>query len=414
MGDPTTAFLESFSDPSRWDRVVRAVPIFKPHETTGTGPDGKPKTIKVDKARLGRIADKIKALYEKHGVAIKFLIGHTKPRDKDGKPVRQEDQPRVVAYGINPRVGPWGPQGEPGILTDVFVCKGELAALQEGGYPGRSAEFYDESDEITAVSLLKTDPRLDLGMVDWRQAGECTYYARQAGRVLVYSEFSPMFDDDDKGKPDGAGDGKKADPAASPDSKDPDQEFMEKCDRYMAARYPQLAQMYGGAAMGPTNGAPPMGGPPMGGPPPGPPPAPAAPGLPPPEAQRMQRDSEAIRYQRIEAELTQLRYERDAAVCERSLQQLEAEGYELDRAREVKTMVPMQPADREAHLTWLRQYMRQAPVQQYGSMNGLIRTADQPKQDQAAAAKHERVLARVRANPGLQYEEAERQLDAGK
>src|SRR5215831_3577946 len=183
--DPTLESLEAFGDPSRWDRVTENVPIFVPHERKTK--DGK--EIRVDRARLERIAARINAREKASGVAVKFTDGHTRlPLAQ----YTQDQQPEILGWGRNARVGTWGPQEIPAILVTCYVRKGKAPKVDE--LPFRSPEFYEGADEITGVALLRTDPFLDMGMV--------THYARAADLAVRYLEETSMAGREDE-KPDG-------------------------------------------------------------------------------------------------------------------------------------------------------------------------------------------------------------------
>jgi hypothetical protein len=71
--DATLDFLRLFEDETAWDKITRAVPIFKAHETK----DRQGKPYKVDVKRLQKIADRINHLEEMDGVVIRLTPEHT-------------------------------------------------------------------------------------------------------------------------------------------------------------------------------------------------------------------------------------------------------------------------------------------------------------------------------------------------
>lgn len=233
-GDPTLAAVEAFNDPSQWDEVVENVPAFVCHSIEGADADGRPKLVAVDPARLQRIADKINRNWSENGVAVKFFDGHS----KNPSEVPQSEQPPILGYGIDARVGPWGPKGKLGILLKQYVKKGCLAATKER--PFRSAEFYDESDEITGVALLKTDPRLDMGMVFYGRSDGCLMYQRR-GRAPVYLYLETNMADEPTPatKP-------VTDPTTPPDAaaQELDPALEAGMNQYMKKKFPHLPAMH--------------------------------------------------------------------------------------------------------------------------------------------------------------------------
>lgn len=243
--DPTIASAALFEDPSNWDGIIPNVPIFKPHKIK----DKKGNDLEVDPERLQKICDKINDNW-KRGVAIRFQRGHTKnPTETD-----QSDQPAIYAYGVGARVGRYGPAQELAILTDMYIRPGYKKYAAE--LPYRSAEFYPDSNEITAVALLRTDPKLDMGMLLYQSDGVAISQDR-TGRVFYYMEnvmdFDPTkkpeddldkdlgsFGDDDNstlGKPMGDDDHDGLENDIDPD-------FEKKMDSYMSKKYQHFPKMY--------------------------------------------------------------------------------------------------------------------------------------------------------------------------
>ncbi len=159
-------FHQSLNDPNRW--VIKAnVPIFKSHQRVD--PNTK-QLIKVDPVKLQRIASNLQRM-ERAGVPIRMTLGHTEP----GKP--ETEQPPVCGYYRNARVQPFGPQQEPAVVVDEWLDPAYLPNRKN--YPFRSAEYYDDSEQITGVALLTRDPWLELGVVAYHKAGPgCTFYSR--------------------------------------------------------------------------------------------------------------------------------------------------------------------------------------------------------------------------------------------
>ena len=112
-------------------------------------------------------------------------------------------------------------------------------------------------------------------------------------------------------------------------------------------------------------------------------------------------------------EIQKIHYERDLAECERSVVQLEAEGYDLDRAAEVKTLVALAPDGRKQHLERIRRYYRQAPV---GPMvpvyGGPVEGGDGG--EQFTQADLDRAHQYMRAHPGCEWDAAEQYAREGR
>lgn len=151
--DATADFAATLNDPNRW-LIKRGVPIFKSHQRTDPN-TGKP--IVVDEQKLQRIAANMAQAEQFNGVPIRITLGHTEP----GKPETQ--QPPVCGYYRNPRVQPFGPNAEPAIVCDEWLDP-QYKSVRKN-YPYRSAEYYDDTEQITGAALLTRDPYLDLGIV---------------------------------------------------------------------------------------------------------------------------------------------------------------------------------------------------------------------------------------------------------
>lgn len=162
--DATAEFQQRLNDPQRWV-IKRGVPLFKAHERTdpATG-----QLIKVDLPKLYRIASNMQRLERRDGVPVRTTLGHTEPE----KPETQ--QPPVAAYYKNARVQPFGPKGEAAIVADEWLDP-QYAPVRKN-YPYRSAEYYDDAEQITGVALLTRDPYLDLGVVAYERGDSLVCY----------------------------------------------------------------------------------------------------------------------------------------------------------------------------------------------------------------------------------------------
>lgn len=327
--------LDSLDEPGRY--VVRErVPIFKPHKRRLPGG----KEVSVTKADLAKIAEKINRLESDHGVVMRLTDGHVEPS------LSEANQPSLFGYARRAVVGTFGPKDEPCILATLYFLPDQFERAKS--YPYRSVEYYPQLGEIRGVALLKRDPFLDLGMVA---------YATPAGPCYRYSLSESAMPDDSKAK-EPAADAAPAEPQGHKD-------WCANMDHYAKSnawvKYAMDAAA-GASAPTATNVAPPESMPSPGG-----------------DAARMQRDSDSIRYARLEEETKLLREqvatlvrERDTAECERYVTQLEAEGYSLRRPYEVAELLRRKPEERAAYIENVRVCYQRGPV------GGLIQTYGGP------------------------------------
>lgn len=184
------ATLSKFTDPSQWDHTDFDVPIFMAHELWEVPhPWEAGKTIKIailpgqEKPSEGTMlyaitekdlkatADKINAAIESTGNAVKVFIGHSDP----SKP--QKDNPDVVGYGVGAKMGTFGPKAIPAVLAQrLCYVKGQYEEAKK--YPERSPEFKPLTGQLTGLALLKTDPKLPMGMMTY-QAADTVFYAAE-------------------------------------------------------------------------------------------------------------------------------------------------------------------------------------------------------------------------------------------
>lgn len=180
MDDPTMQIVELMNDPEKWV-VVPNVPIFKPHQRKRTVKEGGKEVEKVeviDKTRLAAIAAKINRQADKHGIFPRLAVGHTIP----DKSVPQAQQPPVVGFARNAKLGRFGPTKEVGLLVDMHYRRDTYDEAKKHIY--RSVEFYPGNNEITTIALLSVDPMLDLGIVI--PPGSSNYYRDDAAGCLIY------------------------------------------------------------------------------------------------------------------------------------------------------------------------------------------------------------------------------------
>lgn len=172
--DATAEFYSTLQDPTRWI-IKQGVPIFKAHQRTdpNTG-----KLIKVDLPKLYRIADNMAKMERDGGIPIRMTLGHTEP----GKP--ETHQPPVGGYYRNPRVQQFGPKGEPAVVVDEWLDP--QYAQNRKNFPYRSAEYYDDAEQITGVALLTRDPYLELGVVAYTKGDAGAVHYRRAASPVSY------------------------------------------------------------------------------------------------------------------------------------------------------------------------------------------------------------------------------------
>ncbi len=188
MSNSTSKLIERMRHREEWDTIVTDVPIFREHHMYEVGqgekaykvpvlpgetpPEGARYLYSVDKGRLDKIAAAINGNLDKHEKPIKLFAGHTRG------PGDQLKQPPLVGYGGRARRGLWGPENIEAVLTPLFIEKGCQSTVKE--LPERSPEFYPATNDLTALALLKTDPKLPMGMLSYQHAA----YTRSDGAVL--------------------------------------------------------------------------------------------------------------------------------------------------------------------------------------------------------------------------------------
>jgi hypothetical protein len=305
-------------------------------------------------------------------------IGHVRPD------LPETAQPPIVGWAKNPRVGRFG-DDIPCVMADLYIKVEHWEEAKK--YPFRSVEYYAERDEVTGVALLVRDPYLDLGVLA---------YSRDP--IFYQLEPNDMADappKDDK-KPDAPPD------AAATTSPDDEPLTMAKLNAHPAWQY--MCQQYAASQAGGAPGAAAA--------PPGPAQMPA-----PGQAAKFQRDVDAIRYAKIEADIESLRaenkrldYERRLINAEARVKQLVYEGYMIpDPDAEAKRIAGLDTAAAEARETEIRTCYQRAPI------GGLIRIDDRPVEGLPRAAKQAdimdeawglRAVEYMREHPGISPAEA--------
>jgi hypothetical protein len=161
--DPTLDFLAQFDDPSRWV-VVNDAPICRPHRRSVRRPDGGEDVVEVTVADLARIASEMQWRERESGVVPVMTIGH---RQQNDPAFPETEQPPVVGFARNARVGTFGPRNIPCVVGTLYYKREWWPEAKE--YPFRSMDFFPPTMAVTGVALLKRDPFLQLGMVTYEQ-----------------------------------------------------------------------------------------------------------------------------------------------------------------------------------------------------------------------------------------------------
>ena len=98
--------------------------------------------------------------------------------------VPDAELPVNLGTWANVRVEPFGPSREPAVVADLYFRRDQAAEAKR--HPYRSAEYYPLDKRIRGLALLTRDPCLDLGT---------TLYSLDAGRVECYALENAMPDD---------------------------------------------------------------------------------------------------------------------------------------------------------------------------------------------------------------------------
>jgi hypothetical protein len=372
--DPTLDFLRRLDDPAQFIRVDN-VPVFRAHQRGGKNGD----TVKIADADLGTILWNTQRLEVEDGVVGRLTLGHTIP----GAP--QTQQPPIVGYVRFTEVGRFGPGGKPAIKVSVYYDRRFWD--QARSYPYRSAEYYPQTQTLVGVALLKTDPMLDLGMVaysrDWQSSDG--FPVTFEGVPMV----DPTLPPDAAAPPPGA---KPPGPATPPGPEGVDPQFHESFMRCAKHHFPKLF-----AAEAPAMPEPPMPGPAA-------PPAPApAPG----PAQFARTGNplydtlhyELLQQRQATAQLT-LNYERER--CGRLCDQLDALGYQYDRADALSRMVACDDAGRARLVDSIKRYSRQDPTMIGGG--AFLSIAPLPAAAAAGVPDPENVITKKHADAAILYQ----------
>jgi hypothetical protein len=416
MPDAAATSLANLFDEAQYVRVP-GVPVFEPHERPWRDAAGHViRVTRVDPAKLRRIAANIARRYRRSAMPVVLSRGHTLPDPA----TPEERQPPPIGYSINPRVAPIGDGSKLGLLVDEYVRRDAYDEYKT--YPFRSAEYFDDREEITHVACLRRPPQLDTGAM---------VYARD-GRSYLYAMGAAMPESETLIEPDEPPDAERD---------EGDRDFMER----LARLYPEFGKMYASyTAPAPEPPAPaepavhPAPNPPAAEPYAEQPSADISPekakvilkegeakGHPLTEAQRglfgaaagreregrMRREQDAIRYQRLEetqkaqaAEIAALKHEKALAEGRALVVQLNGEGYYFrDAAAEAERFARLSEPERAERVAEVRACYRRDPAA--GPMLRVAPAAEDrpgvisPRQEEAAEHYQRR-------NPGCTWEDA--------
>lgn len=197
------ATTDLFKDASKWrledgtPTIIRGVPVFDEHTerderrwTKDENGEDVPnrefgKVTRVfDAKKLQQIADNCNRRFQRTGDAAPLTIGHTRP----GRP--ETEQPPIIGYAINFRLGRFGPEGVLAILADFYILPQHWRAFLE--HPRRSVEFFPRDEVFDPIALLVRTPERDLGVIqhymreqDTRTALRYAFKAWQTGQPCL-------------------------------------------------------------------------------------------------------------------------------------------------------------------------------------------------------------------------------------
>jgi hypothetical protein len=172
--DPISASLARLDDPDLWE-VESAVPVFVPHVRDEA--DGSIR-YEVTPDDIGVIAAETEWRAKAGTIPVQTL-GHRNP-DPDAD---ETNQPPVVGFGRNFRVGTW--DGKPAVVCDLFTRKDFWDEAKQ--YPYRSVEYRHKARLITGVPRLKREPYLDVGTLVYAGHSDTFHYAMPPDRTPARS-----------------------------------------------------------------------------------------------------------------------------------------------------------------------------------------------------------------------------------
>lgn len=176
-------FFRDLENPELYERIDE-VPIFCKSIRRKKATDGTWHVVEVDESDLNEIAQNVHRMEFSKGVLPVITPGH---RMKDPK-LPEEDKPAVWGYGRNFRPGSYTtPSGQrvQTLLSTWYLSKKERA--KDGrpaneaarSFPFRSVDYYADSNEISGIALLRSDPELDLGLISYGHGRPLFHYATE-------------------------------------------------------------------------------------------------------------------------------------------------------------------------------------------------------------------------------------------
>jgi hypothetical protein len=399
FANPNLAFLASLQDRSKYKRAEN-VPIFGPHKRRIKGPDGEEKEIEVTAADLPGIVADMKRR-ERLGMVLIGTEGHRRPTTA----VAEKDQPEVISYFAEPRVGTFkdaAGKDRVGILATNFIPVNKLGRV--GQYPYVSADFYPFGIEIrpgqrtiTGVAHIKRDSYLELGTLDLAAVAyhgkfPCVPYAMEASNMAEEKKENEA----------------EREATAHDEPGELPEEHKRLAEQYMAhykAHHPFMgyaAKCYEAslAAAGAENA--------------GTPEKVEKPGtvaqnaaITDPVAYEQKLVDQQKKLADQQKQIDQLRREKEQAACEQMVGKLVAEGYEMDAAYEASILLPLDGMGRAKRAKYIREHYRQTDggyVAVYeGHVEGEGPNVNDPHKP---PAYHKRAEQYMRAHPGMSYEAA--------
>lgn len=385
MPDATAELIRDLDDPTKYE-VVGDVPVFVAHERDfpevrdAAGNVVAPaRKVRVTDADLPGIADRLNREIRQTGHLRPLTVGHR--TFAPGFP--EQHQPPLVGFAkADYRVGWVEREGRRflAVLEREYVMRDRRDVLRQ--YPYRSIDYDPDMKLSEGTALLLRPPFLKMGTTI----------------IYQYDGATPVPDPT---------------PTPAPDADDfsPEEtKAYDRCMRYMARKHPKLRQYM--EAVGPANAAAPA--PAVPPPPPAPYnatvfPATAAPAAVPvtyaADLAAVNAKLEAERQARVATERRLLEAE-----CRRILDPL-VPHRQFDYQRELAALVACaDDAGRAAHVKYLAD--NYLPLPGSGGLVPVYQgTAHMPQPADAGPHKvpagHDRVVAYMRQNPGMSYEQAE-------
>lgn len=160
--------------------TVASVPVLDEHVLTAR--DGDVEAV-VDAAFLEDVAENCNGRFATTGDAVPLVLGHTVPN------APETEQPPIVGYATNFRVGDFNDTGRQAIYCDFHVRREHENALRD--YPRRSVELWVRKREIDPISLLgATTPERDLGILRYSRKADTLHYARECPTMQKPTQYA--------------------------------------------------------------------------------------------------------------------------------------------------------------------------------------------------------------------------------